>query len=101
MPDHVHIFIGYQPSHALPDLLRDIKANTSKFINDKKWLPGRFQWQEGYGGFSYSHSDIDNVIRYINNQEEHHKKSSFKDEYIGFLDEFQMEYDPKYLFEWY
>jgi len=78
MPDHAHIFIGYQPSQPLPDLLRDIKANTSKFINEKKWLPGKFQWQEGYGAFSYSHSQINNVIQYINTQEEHHKKASFK-----------------------
>ena len=100
MPDHVHIFIGYQPSQALPDLLRDIKANTSKFINDRKWLPGRFQWQEGYGGFSYGHSQINDVIQYIITQEEHHKKASFKDEYFKLLEKFDIEYDPKYLFEW-
>jgi REP element-mobilizing transposase RayT len=100
MPDHVHIFIGYQPSQALPDLLRDIKANTSKFINDRKWLPGRFQWQEGYGGFSYGHSQINDVIQYIITQEEHHKKKSFRDEYLKLLQKFDVEYDPKYLFEW-
>jgi len=100
MPDHVHIFIGYQPSQPLPDLLRDIKANTSKFINEKKWLPGKFQWQEGYGAFSYAHSQIDNVINYINTQEEHHKKNSFKEEYINFLQKFDIDYDPKYLFDW-
>jgi putative transposase len=100
MPDHVHIFIGYHPSQALPDLLRNIKANTSKFINDKKWLPGKFQWQEGYGGFSYGHSQINDVIQYIITQEEHHKKSSFKDEYLKLLEKFEVEYDPKYLFDW-
>jgi len=100
MPDHVHIFIGYEPSQALPDLLRDIKANVSKFINDKRWLPGRFQWQEGYGAFSYSHSQINEVIRYINSQEDHHRKSSFKDEYLKLLEKFDVEYDPEYLFEW-
>ena len=100
MPDHVHIFIGYQPSQPLPDLLRDIKANTSKFINENNWLPGRFQWQEGYGAFSYAHSQIDNVIQYINTQEEHHKKASFKEEYLNFLQKFDVEYDPKYLFDW-
>ena len=100
MPDHVHIFIGYHPSHPLPDLLRDIKANTSKFINENKWLPGKFQWQEGYGAFSYGHSQIDNVIKYINSQEAHHKKASFKDEYLKLLKKFDIEYDPKYLFDW-
>ncbi|MBN2762036.1 MAG: IS200/IS605 family transposase, partial [Bacteroidales bacterium] len=64
MPDHVHIFIGYQPSQSLPDLLRDIKSFSSKFINDKKWMPGKFLWQEGYGAFSYSNSQIDSVIKY-------------------------------------
>jgi putative transposase len=100
MPDHVHIFIGYQPSQPLPDLLRDIKANASKFINAKKWLPGRFQWQEGYGSFSYSHSQINDVIHYINTQEEHHKKATFKDEYLKLLEKFDVDYDVKYLFDW-
>ena len=100
MSDHVHIFIGYQPSQPLPDLMRDIKANTSKYINENKWMPGRFQWQEGYGSFSYGHSQIDQVIRYLNTQEDHHKKVSFKDEYIRLLEEFKIDYDPKYLFDW-
>ena len=99
MPDHVHIFIGYQPSQALPDLLRDIKANTSKFINENKWFPGRFQWQEGYGAFSYGHYQINGVIKYINTQEEHHEKTLFNDEYLELLEKFDVEYDPKYLFE--
>jgi REP element-mobilizing transposase RayT len=100
MPDHVHIFIGYQPAQPLPDLLRDIKANTSKFINENKWIPGKFQWQEGYGAFSYSHSQIPDIIQYINTQEEHHKRSSFKDEYLKLLERFEVDYDPIYLFEW-
>jgi putative transposase len=100
MPDHVHIFIGYEPSQALPDLLRDIKANVSKFINDKRWLPGKFRWQEGYGAFSYSHSLVNEVIQYINSQEDHHRKDSFKDEYLKLLEKFDVKYDPKYLFEW-
>lgn len=100
MPYHVHIFIGYQPSQLLPDLLRDIKANTSRFINENKWLPGKFHWQEGYGAFSYGHSQINNVIQYINTQEEHHKKASFKDEYLKLLEKLDVDYDPKYLFEW-
>ena len=100
MPDHVHIFVGYQPSQPLPDLLRDIKADTSKFINERRWLPDRFRWQEGYGAFSYSHSQINNVIHYINEQENHHQKASFKDEFLTLLDRFDIEYDSKYLFEW-
>jgi len=100
MPDHVHILIGYKPSQSLPDLIRDIKANSSKFINEKRWLMGRFNWQEGYGAFSYSRSNIDNVIKYINNQEEHHKKSSFKDEYLKLLKKFEIDYDEQYLFNW-
>jgi REP-associated tyrosine transposase len=100
MPDHVHVFIGYQPSQSLPDLLRDIKANTSKFINENKWLPGKFKWQEGYGAFSYGRSQINDVINYINSQEEHHRKSTFKEEYLKLLQKFDVEYDPKYLFDW-
>jgi putative transposase len=100
MPDHVHIFIGYKPSQSLPDLLRDIKANTSKFINEKKWLPGGFKWQDGYGAFSYGQSQINNVIQYITNQETHHKKASFKEEYLKLLEKFEVEYDSDYLFDW-
>jgi putative transposase len=100
MPDHIHIFIGYSPSQPLPDLLRDIKANTSKFINENKWLSGRFQWQEGYGAFSYGHSQINDVVQYINTQEDHHKKASFKDEYLKLLEKFDVDYVPEYLFEW-
>lgn len=98
MPDHMHILIGYKPSQSLPDLIRDIKANSSKFINEKRWIIGRFNWQEGYGAFSYSRSGVDNVINYINNQEEHHKKSSFKDEYLQLLKKFEVDYDEQYLF---
>ncbi|HBE42130.1 MAG TPA: IS200/IS605 family transposase [Bacteroidales bacterium] len=100
MSDHVHIFIGYNPSQSLPDLLRDIKANTSNFIRDKRWLPGKFQWQEGYGAFSYSHSQINDVIHYINNQDEHHRKATFRDEYLRLLERFDVDYDPIYLFDW-
>jgi REP element-mobilizing transposase RayT len=101
MPDHVHIFIGYHVTQSIPDLLRDIKADTSKFINDKKWMPGHFNWQDGYGAFSYSRSQIDNVVKYVNNQEKHHTKSSFKEEYLNFLKKFDIDFDEKYLFEWY
>lgn len=100
MPDHVHILIGMKPNIAISDLVRDIKAGSSKFINDSKWINGKFNWQEGYGGFSYSKSHLDNVIKYILNQEEHHKKQTFKEEYHSFLEKFEIEYDEKYLFEW-
>ena len=100
MPDHTHIFIGLQPSIAISDLVRDIKAGSSKFINDNKWMKRKFNWQEGFGAFSYSRSHIDNVIHYILNQPEHHKKKSFREEYIEFLKKFEIEYNDKYLFEW-
>ncbi len=100
MHDHVHILIGYQPSQAIPDLMRDIKASTSKFINERHWLPGTFRWQEGYGAFSYGHSQINDIIQYILRQEEHHKNASFKDEYLKLLQRFDIDYDPEYLFDW-
>jgi putative transposase len=98
--DHVHLFIGLKPSMCLSDLIRDVKNNTSNFINDKKFVPVKFSWQEGYGAFSYSHSQIDNVYQYILNQEEHHRKRTFKEEYLDFLEKFEIEHDEKYLFEW-
>ena len=100
MPDHVHVFMGLQPSMAVADIVRDIKNNSSKFINDKKFLKGKFYWQEGYGAFSYSHSQIETVYNYILNQEKHHRGKSFREEYIELLDKFNVEYDKKYLFEW-
>jgi REP element-mobilizing transposase RayT len=101
LKDHIHIFIGYNPVQALPDLVRDIKSSSSKFINENHWLPGKFNWQEGYGGFSYSHSDVNNIIKYIMNQESHHSSLTFKDEYIGLLKQFDVEYNPDYLFEYF
>ena len=85
MPDHIHILIGLKPNKALSDLVRDIKANSSRFINEKGWLNGKFEWQTGFGAFSYSHSQLTNVIHYIQNQEEHHRTKTFKEEYIEFL----------------
>ena len=96
-PNHIHIFIGYKPHQLIPDLLQDIKGSSSKWINKKGFIRGRFQWQEGYGAFSYSHSQIDDVIRYINNQEQHHKKNSFREEYIEFLERFNISFDEKYI----
>jgi len=98
--NHIHIFIGMKPSTSLSDLVRDIKNNSSNFINEKKFVKGKFSWQEGYGAFSYSHSHIDNVYKYILNQEEHHKKRTFEEEYLEFLEMYKIEYDEKYLFDW-
>ena len=100
MPDHTHLLISIKPNIAISDLVRDIKAGSSNFINSQKWVEGKFSWQEGFGGFSYSKSQIDTVIKYILNQEEHHKKSTFKEEYISLLQKFEIDYDEKYLFEW-
>lgn len=99
--DHVHVFAGLKPSMALSDLVRDVKNNSSNFINENKWIRGKFNWQEGYGAFSYGHSQIEAVFHYITNQETHHAKQTFKDEYLDFLKKFDIEHDPKYLFEWF
>lgn len=98
--DHIHIFVGLKPSIAISDLVRDIKNNSSNFINDKKFVESKFSWQEGYGAFSYAHSQIEQVYNYILNQEKHHQKQTFKEEYLEFLEKFQIEYNEKYLFEW-
>lgn len=99
MPDHIHILIGLKPDKSLSDLVRDIKANSSRFINEKKWINGKFEWQTGFGAFSYSHSQLTNVISYINNQEEHHKIKTFKEEYIEFLKAFDVDYKNEYIFD--
>jgi putative transposase len=99
-PDHIHIFVGMNPDVTISDLVRDIKAGSSGFINEKRWIKGRFSWQEGFGAFSYSRSDIDAVIHYIQNQEYHHQTLTFRDEYIRILKEFAIEYDDRYLFQW-
>lgn len=100
MPDHIHAFIGLRPSMAISDLVRDIKNNSTNFVNDHKFVRGKFSWQEGYGAFSYSHSHIETVYNYILNQEEHHRKKTFKEEYLELLEQFKVEYNEKYLFEW-
>lgn len=98
--DHIHLLIGITPSVSLSDLVRDIKASSSKFINDRKYVRGQFRWQEGFGAFSYSRSHIDAVAKYVLNQEVHHSKISFKDEYLSLLKRFDVEYEEKYLFRW-
>jgi len=100
MPDHIHAFIGLRPSMLISDLVRDIKSSSTNFINERKLVRGKFSWQEGYGVFSYSHSQIATVYNYILNQEEHHKKKTFREEYIGFLKKFDVPFEEKYLFEW-
>jgi len=100
MPDHIHFLIGMKPSCCLSDLVREIKKSSNEFVKDKRFSKYKFQWQEGYGAFSYSHSSLDNVIGYINNQKEHHIKQSFRDEYNEFLKKFQIEYKDEYLFDW-
>lgn len=100
MPNHTHVLLSLNPTIALSDLMRDIKAGSSKFINEKGWVKGKFAWQEGYGAFSYSQSQIQNVIDYIINQEEHHRRKTFKEEYTDFLTKFQIDYKSEYLFDW-
>lgn len=100
MPDHIHAFVGLKPSMAISDLVRDIKNNSTNFINDQRYVKGKFSWQEGYGAFSYSHSHISKVYDYILNQEKHHRRRTFKEEYFELLKKFEIEYNEKYLFEW-
>lgn len=100
MPDHVHLLVSMGPTCSVSDLVRDIKAGSSKFINEKGWMNNKFNWQEGYGAFSYSRSGVDSVAKYILNQEEHHQKKTFREEYFDFLTKFEIDYDPKYVFEW-
>lgn len=95
--DHVHILLGYRPHQSLSDLLQDIKGSSSKWINEKKFTLSKFAWQEGYGAFSYSHSDVSKVINYIKNQEEHHKKLTFLDEYKSFLKTYDVAFDERYI----
>lgn len=99
MPDHLHIFFGMRPSQSLSDLMQDIKGSSSKWINANNFTRQRFEWQEGYGAFSYARSQISNVMAYIENQEIHHRKATFLDEYKEFLNKFEIDYDERYLFK--
>lgn len=100
MPDHVHILIGMKPSCCLADLVREVKKASNEFIKEKRFTPFHFQWQQGYGAFSYSYADLDAVINYIHNQKVHHRKISFKHEYVALLQQFNIEYKNEYLFNW-
>ncbi len=98
MPDHTHLLVGLRPDMALSTLVKDIKSGASNFINSKRWVPGRFSWQEGFGAFSYGHSQIPGVIRYIERQEEHHRRTTFREEYLRFLKKFEIEHDERFIF---
>ena len=100
MPDRIHAFIGLRPVLAISDLVRDIKNNSSNFINESQFVKGKFSWQEGYGAFSYSHSHIQNVYNYIKSQEEHHRTRTFREEYTELLKKFEIAYNEKYVFDW-
>jgi REP element-mobilizing transposase RayT len=100
MPDHVHFLIGMRPACCLSDLVREVKKSSSLFIKARNSTAINFQWQEGYGAFSYSHSSLNHVVRYIMNQKHHHSKITFRDEYTELLKKFEIEYKPQYLFDW-
>ena len=99
MPDHIHILIGITSEIAISDLVRDIKRNATQFINRKRWIAGKFMWQEGFAAFTYSHSQLKDVIAYIENQEIHHSHKTFKEEYLELLKRFDVPYNPKYVFD--
>jgi REP element-mobilizing transposase RayT len=100
MPDHIHILISLRPNCMISELVNSVKTNSSKWINSRGFVKGKFNWQEGYGAFSYGQSQLDHVIQYINNQEQHHQKRSFKEEYIELLQRFNVKFEEKYLFDW-
>jgi putative transposase len=99
MPDHIHMLFGMRPTQSLSDLMQDIKGSSSKWINEKRFVIGGFNWQEGYGAFSYAKSDLPTVLNYIQNQQQHHKKKTFIEEYMSLLQEFGIDYDEKYIFK--
>jgi len=99
MPDHIHLFVGMRHTQSISDLAQDVKGDSSKWINQKKFVKGRFSWQEGFGAFSYSKSHVDHVIDYIKNQAIHHKKKTFIEEYHDLLEKFGIEFDERYIFK--
>jgi putative transposase len=101
MPNHCHIFIGLNPEISVSNLVRDIKTGSTRYINDRNWYHGRYFWQRGYGAFSYSRSQIKNVASYIETQPAHHKKLTFREEYLSFLQKFEISYEDQYLYEWF
>ena len=101
MPDHIHIFIGYHLGHLIPDLIIEIKTSSNKLIKDKKLSRYRFEWQEGYGAFTNSRSQIERVVKYIKNQEKHHQQQKFKDEYLEILSRNEIEFSEQYIFDFF
>jgi putative transposase len=99
--NHVHLFFGMKPNHSVSKLIQDVKSNSSKWITEKRFIKSKFSWQEGFGAFSYGHSQLTDVISYVKNQKEHHKKQTFREEYLLFLKKFNIEYDEKYLFDFF
>jgi len=99
LPDHLHLLIGMRPDSSLSVLVGDVKTGSSNFINRKRWVTGRFSWQEGFGAFSHSRSQLDVVVRYIKNQQKHHARKTFREEYVQLLEKFEVDYDPKYIFK--
>jgi len=99
MPDHIHLFIGMKPNQSLSDLMQDVKGDSSKWIHENGLTKGKFEWQAGFGGFSYSISQIDAVVKYINNQKTHHQKKTFIQEYMEFLEKFKVPFDERYIFK--
>ncbi len=99
MPDHIHILIGLKPNKSLSDLVREMKSNSSRFINEKRWTAVKFEWQKGFGAFSYGHSQLTRIIKYIQNQENHHRKISFNNEYSQFLELYNIPYNPDHTFK--
>lgn len=98
--DHIHVLISIKPNISVSDLVKNIKSNSARWVNDRNLIPNKFRWQEGFGAFSYAESQLSNVIAYINNQEKHHQKKTFKEEYLEILHKFNVQYDDQYLFEW-
>ncbi|MDB4999050.1 MAG: Transposase like protein [Mucilaginibacter sp.] len=101
MPDHIHLFVGFKPTILISDFVKEVKVESNEFINSKKWIKGKFSWQEGYGVFSYSHSHIDSVIKYVLGQETHHQKKTFREEYLSLLDKFEIPFEEGYLFDFF
>lgn len=100
MPDHIHLLIRIRPSCCIADLVREIKKSSDLYVKEQQFTPHKFQWQDGYGAFSYNYSEVERVTNYIHNQKEHHKKKKFKEEYIHLLNEMQIEFEEEYLFDW-
>ena len=99
MPDHVHVLFGMRPTQSLSDLMQDIKGDSSRWINENRFVAGKFSWQEGYGGFSYSKSQVSAVANYIENQKIHHKRATFIEEYLKILNDLEIDFDERYIFK--